>query len=75
MVEQVQCKFCPLSEISLRKEAYMINNKPKKGFKRYCRFYDKHVNPHIKRDCETGYWAIKETGPRKLYPFDIKVET
>jgi hypothetical protein len=75
MIEKVKCKFCPLSEISLRKGSYTTDDKKTRGFKRYCRFFDKHVNPHIERDCETGHWAIKEHGPRKLYPFNIKAET
>lgn len=68
----VKCKFCPLSEISLRREASSQEDKKKfrkQRYKRYCRFYDKHVDPHINRECETGDNAIKKRGPNKLYPF------
>ena len=68
----VKCKICPLSEISLRRESRSqedMNKYRKQMSKRYCRFYDKHVDPHINRECEAGDNAIKERGPRKLYPF------
>lgn len=68
----VKCKFCPLSEISLRREASSqedTNKFRKQRHKLYCRFYDKHVNPHINRECEVGDNAIKEMGSRKIYPF------
>lgn len=74
MSEKVSCKFCPFSEISLRKVAYEIEGKHRRGFWRFCSYFDKHVNPHKERDCETGYNEIKEKGARLLYPFEGKLK-
>ena len=75
MIEKVKCKFCPLSEISLRREAQSgPRNTLGHGMKRYCTFHDKHVDPHRYIKCEAGYYEIKEKGPRILYPVDITVK-
>ena len=63
-----KCKFCPRSEISLRRDSFAVN-KNLSARLRWCTHFKKHVQPHRKTECEVGDAVIKEEGARKLYPF------